>query len=92
MIVSYYLIVIFSCYVIILFYLAIIIGFTNTSYTVNEDIGTLQVKVQVLNVPDEQPLPATVDLVVQSVSGSASKCTEPVHLKVFIFEFTSWRK
>ena len=57
----------------LLFCLAIIIGFTNTSYTVDEDIETLQVGVRVLNVPDDQPLPASVDLVIQSVSGSASK-------------------
>ena len=59
--------------------LAIIIGFTNTSYTVDEGFGTLRVDVQVLNVPDEQPLPAPVVLTIQSVSGSASKCTEPVY-------------
>ena len=69
-------------YYYILSCLVIIIGFTNISYTVDEDIGTLQVDVRVLNVPDDQPLPASVDLVIQSVSGSASKCTEPVRLKV----------
>ena len=74
MIVSYIkLIVIFFMLYTILSCLAIIIGFTNTSYTVNEDIGTLQVDVRVLNVPDEQPLPFSVELVIQSVSGSASK-------------------
>ena len=67
------------------FNLAIIIGFTNTSYTVDEGIGTLQVDVQVPNVPDDQPLPVSVDLVAQSESGSASKCTELVDLKVFMF-------
>ena len=60
------------CYT-ILSCLAIIIGFTNTSYTVDEGIGTLQVDVRVLYVPDDQPLPASVDVVIQSVSGSASK-------------------
>jgi hypothetical protein len=65
-------------------YLVIIIGFTNTSYTVDENFGTLQVVVRVLNPPDNQPLPAFVYLVVQSVSGSASKCTEPVYLKVLM--------
>ena len=74
-------------YIIILFFpacSAIIIGFTTTSYTVDEDIGTLQVDVRVLNSPDDQPLPASVDVVIQSVSGSASKCTEPVDLEVFM--------
>ena len=72
MIVSYKLIVVL---ILTLFFvcLAIIIGFTNTSYTVDEGIGTLQVDVRVLNVPDEQPLPASVGVFVQSVSGSASK-------------------
>ena len=62
------------------FNLAIIIGFTNASYcnTVNEGIGTLQVDVRVLNVPDEQLLPVSVELVIQSVSGSASKYTKPL--------------
>ena len=86
MIVSYKLIVMYV--IILLFFpacLAINIGFINTSYTVDEDIGTLQVDIQVLNVPDEQPLPASVYLVIQTVSGSASKCTEPVDLKVFMF-------
>ena len=85
MIVSYKLIVNYSLYIIIILScLAIIIGFTNISYTVDEDIGNLQVDVRVLNVPDEQPLPPSVDLVIQSVSGSASKCTELVYLKVLL--------
>ena len=64
----------FSC-------LAIIIGFANASYTVDETAGTLQVDVQVFSPPDNQPLPPTTYLVIQTVSGSASKCTEPVYLK-----------
>ena len=62
---------------------AIIIGFTNTSYTVDEGIGTFQVEVQVFSPPDEQPLPGSVELVIQSVSGSASKCT--VYFKILTF-------
>lgn len=38
-------------------------------------MGILQVDVQVFNLPDDQRLPATVNLVIQSVSGSASKCS-----------------
>ena len=68
---------IFSC-------LAIIIGFTNVSYTVNEGVGSLQVDVQVFNLPDNHPTPATVNLVIQTVSGSASKCMELVYLKVLM--------
>ena len=74
-------------------FLAIIIGFTNTSYTVREGIGNLQVDVQVLNIPDNQPLPASVDLVIQTVSGSASKFTKPVYLKILMLHvLLSWRK
>ena len=53
----------------------VVIGFVDTSYTVSEGIGTLQVDVRVRNIPDDQPLPVSnsVDLVIQSVSGSASK-------------------
>ena len=54
-------------------YSAIIIGFTNTSYIVGEGIGTLQVDVRVFNVPDDEPLPAIVELVIQTEPGSASK-------------------
>ena len=50
-----------------------IIGFVNISYTVGETAGMLQVDVQVFSPPDDQSLPATVNLVVQTVSESASK-------------------
>ena len=60
---------------------AIIIGFTNTSYTVDEIIGTFQVEVQIFSPPNDQPLQAAIELVIQSVSGSASKCTELMYLK-----------
>ena len=56
-----------------LFCLAVIIGFVDTSYTVNEGVGTLQIEVQVTSPPSDQPLPVSVDLVIQTVSGSASK-------------------
>ena len=81
MIVSFKLIVVFFIICYLLSCLAIIIGFTNTIYTVDEGIGNLQVEIRVLNVPDDQPLP---DLVIQTVSGSASKCTEPVYLKILM--------
>ena len=44
----------------------------------------LQVDVQVFTPPDDQFLPITVSLVVQTVSGSASKCTELVYLKMSV--------
>ena len=47
--------------------LAIIIVFTNTNYTVDEGIGTLQVDVQAVNASDGQPPPFFVDLIVLSV-------------------------
>ena len=68
---------IFSC-------LAIIIGFTNISYTVDEGIGTLQVDVQVFSPPDDQFIQGTTLLVIQTVSRSASKCTDIVYFKVLI--------
>ena len=39
-----------------------------------------EVTVQVFSPPDNQVLPATVELVIQTVSGSASKYTELVYL------------
>ena len=60
--------------------LAIIIGFANTIYTVDEMIGMFEVTVQVFSPPDNQVLPATVDLVIQTVSGSASKYTKLVYM------------
>ena len=84
MIVSYKLIVMFfMLYYIIFSCLAIIIGFTNTSYTVDEDVGILQVDLQIFVPPNDQPLQAFVELVIQSVSGSASKCT--VYFKILTF-------
>ena len=75
--------------------IAIIIGFTNTSYIVNETVGVLQVNVQVFSSPDDQPLLTTANLVIQTMSGLASKCIikfnvsngmDVVHLII------SWRK
>ena len=68
---------IFSC-------LAITIGFTNINYTVNEGVGNFQVDIRVFNLLDNQTIPATVNLVIQTVSGSASKYTELVYLKVLM--------
>ena len=36
----------------------------------------MQINVQVFSPPNDQLLPASVNLVIQTVSGSASKCTE----------------
>ena len=58
------------------------IGFTNTSYIVDETVGMLQVDVQVFTPPDDQFLPTTVSLVVQTVSGSVSKYTELLKMSV----------
>ena len=74
--------------------LAIVIGFTDTSYTVDEGVGTLQVDIRVFNVPDDQLLAIFVGLVIETVSGSASKCTELVYLTSIDHSciFISWRK
>ena len=56
--------------------LAIVIGFADTSYTVNEAIGMLEVDVRVFNPPDGETLPVSIELVIQTVSGSASKYTK----------------
>ena len=49
------------------------IGFEVTKYMVNESVGTEEVYVRVSNLPDDQPLPASVDLVIQTVAGNASE-------------------
>ena len=56
-----------------LFLVAVVIGFEVTSHTISESIETLEVYVRVFNPPDDQPLVSSVDLVIQSVAGSASK-------------------
>ena len=83
-----------SCSNFFLLFIAIIIGFANTSYTVDEAAGTLQVDVQVFSPPDDQPLQPTIYLVIQTVSGSASKCIELVYLKSIVLTMCiiSWRK
>ena len=52
-----------------------VIGFEETEYTVDESNGAVEVYVRVFNPPDNQTLPATVDLVIQTVAGSASEDT-----------------
>ena len=54
------------------------------SYTVDEGIGTLQVDVQVFSPPDDQFIQGTRLLVIQTVSRSASKCTDIVYFKVLM--------
>ena len=54
--------------------IAVTIGFVNTSYTVGEASGMLQVDVQVFIPSDNRPLLTTfVHLVIQTVPGSASE-------------------
>ena len=52
---------------------AIIIGFEETTYTVSESIGTVDVFVSVINPPTGVEFFAEVNLVIQSVGGNASK-------------------
>ena len=58
-----------------MFLAAVIIGFEETSHTISESMGILEVYVRVFNLPDDQPLSivSSVDLVIQTVAGSASK-------------------
>ena len=52
----------------------IIIGFVDTSYTVDEAVEMLQVDVRVFSPPDNVNLPVRVIyLVIQTLPGSASK-------------------
>ena len=82
----------YHTYALALYSLAIVIGFVDTSYTVNETIGMLKVDVRVFNPPDDLALPATVNLIVEAVSGSASKSTNPAYLTYWCCLFISWRK
>ena len=59
---------------IIFYFSAVIIGFEQTMYTVNESIGMLEVYVTVFNPPVDVELFATVDLTIQTISINASKC------------------
>ena len=56
-----------------LFFSAVIIGFEQTMYTVNESIGELTVYVSVVNPPVGEELFASVDLLIQTISINASK-------------------
>ena len=52
---------------------AIIIGFENTTFTVNESVGMFDVYVHVISPPTDVQLFASIDLVIQSIAGNASK-------------------
>ena len=83
----------------------ITIGFAQTSYTVSESVGTFQVGVEVFNPTDDQPLPGTqyIALVIQTIPGTASKCTDNCiynsilslsmsQNNMMIYTVYSWRK
>ena len=55
---------------------AIIIGFENTAYTVEESVGTFDVYVVVTNPPVDVQLCCHVDLVIQTTALTASKLTK----------------
>ena len=60
----------------LLFLIVITIGFINGSYAVGETAGMIQVLVYVFNPPENLVSPTLIiDLVIQTVSGSASKYT-----------------
>ena len=52
---------------------AIIIGFENITYTVDESIGMLEVYVRVISPPENVQLFASVDIVIQTTAVNASK-------------------
>ena len=52
---------------------AIIIGFENITYTVDESIGMLEVYVSVISPPEDVQLFASVDIVIQTTAVNASK-------------------
>ena len=56
------------------YYSVIVIGFEETNYTVNESVGALEVYVSVINPPPSWELFATINLGIQSVAITASKC------------------
>ena len=75
-------------------FLAIKLGFTSISYTVDEGIGSLQVDVRVFSPPDDQPLPTSVFLVIETMSGSASKLSAWISCisNFLMLYIVSWRK
>ena len=52
---------------------ALIIGFENITYTVDESIGMLEVYVHVISPPENVQLFASVDLVIQTTAVNASE-------------------
>ena len=52
---------------------AIIIGFENTTFTVDESVGMFDVYVSVSSPPLDLQLIASIDLVIQTIDGNASK-------------------
>ena len=61
----------YYCYYVLIS--AIIIGFEETNYAVNESVGMLQVYVSVISPPPDVELFATVVIGIQSVARTASK-------------------
>ena len=49
------------------------IGFEPTEYTIEESVGKVEVYVRVFEPPDEQFIPLTIDLTVQTIAGTAGK-------------------
>ena len=77
-----------------IYFLAIKLGFTSISYTVDEGVGSLQVDVRVFSPPDDQPLPTSVFLVIETMSGSASKLSAWTSCisNFLMLYIVSWRK
>ena len=69
----------------VLFNTATVIGFTNMNHNIDEATGLLQVEVKVYSPLDNQLLPANVNLVIQTVSGSASKWSRVSYYDFILF-------
>ena len=63
---------------------AIIIGFENTTFTVDESVGTFDVYVHVTSPPMNVELFTYVDLVIQTMDRNASKDKDSCSFVAFI--------
>ena len=61
---------------------AVIIGFENTAFTVDEAVGMFDVYIHVISPPDNIQLFLTVDVVIQTIALNASK--DNVHNKIIL--------
>ena len=70
---------------------AVTIGFENTTFIVEESVGMFDVFVSVINPPMDVPFFTSIDLVIQTIDGNASKDNYPLKSIGINFAFFSWR-